>query len=123
MFQFREQGFHLLSLPLCFGELWRVDQLPRTLPGWFMLVDDQAAEGSTGSLWSQRARATLFVCPDVVEGAVLINAPSVIEYLAGGTDIAVVFGLVSKTLGSEERAPLSVDTVSGPHVGSDAAIR
>ena len=20
--QFREQGFHLLSLPLCFGELW-----------------------------------------------------------------------------------------------------
>jgi hypothetical protein len=23
--QFSEQGFHLLSLPLCFGELWRVD--------------------------------------------------------------------------------------------------
>ena len=47
IFQFREQGFHLLSLPLGFGELWGVDQLPRTLPGWFILVDDQAVEGST----------------------------------------------------------------------------
>ena len=27
--QFCEQGFHLLSLPLCFGELWGVNQLPR----------------------------------------------------------------------------------------------
>jgi len=42
MLQFREQGFHLLSLPLCFGELWRVDQLPRPLSGWFILVDDKA---------------------------------------------------------------------------------
>ena len=40
IFQFREQGFHLLSLPLCVGELGRVDQLSRTLPGWFILVDD-----------------------------------------------------------------------------------
>src|SRR3954466_15761320 len=45
--QFREQGFHLLSLPLCFGELWRIDQLPRTLSGWFVLVDDEASEGSS----------------------------------------------------------------------------
>src|SRR5689334_21385853 len=42
IFQFREQGFHFLSLPLCLGELWRVYQLPRTLPGGFILVDDQA---------------------------------------------------------------------------------
>jgi hypothetical protein len=52
--QFREQGFHLLSLPLCFGELWRVDQLPRTLSGWFVLVDDKTPEGSTGALWPER---------------------------------------------------------------------
>jgi hypothetical protein len=58
--QFGEQGFHLLSLPLCFGELWRVDQLPRTLSGWFVLVDDKAPEGSTGALWSKRAWATFF---------------------------------------------------------------
>src|SRR5580765_391941 len=44
--QFCEQGFHLFSLPLCLGELWRVDQLPRTLSGWFVLVDDQTPEGS-----------------------------------------------------------------------------
>ena len=49
--QFREQGFHLLSLPLCFGELWRVDQLPSTLSGWFVLVDDKAPESGTGALW------------------------------------------------------------------------
>jgi len=29
---------------VCFGELRRVNQLPRTLSGWFVLVDD---EGST----------------------------------------------------------------------------
>jgi hypothetical protein len=93
------------------------------LPGWFILVDDQAPEGRTGALGSERAWATLFACPDVVEGAVPVNAPSVIEYLAGGAEIAIVFGLVNETLGTEERTPLSVDTVSGPHVGSDAAIR
>jgi hypothetical protein len=65
IFQFREQGFHLLPLPLCLGELWRVDQLPRTLPGWFILVDDQAPKGSTGALGTERAGATLFACPNV----------------------------------------------------------
>jgi hypothetical protein len=39
---FRQQGFHLLSLPLCIGELWRVRQLPCALPGWFVQVDDKA---------------------------------------------------------------------------------
>jgi hypothetical protein len=48
--QFREQGFHLLSLPLCFGELWRVDQLPRTLSGWFVLADH--AGGNCEDAWS-----------------------------------------------------------------------
>ena len=42
--QFCEQGFHLLSLPLCFGELGGVNQLPRTLSGCFVLVDDEAPE-------------------------------------------------------------------------------
>src|SRR5690242_10724732 len=84
--EFREQGFHLLSLPLCFGELWRVDQTPRTLSGWFVLVDDKAPEGSTGALWSERARATLFACPDVVEGAIPINSPPIVERLTGGAD-------------------------------------
>ena len=55
--QFREQGFHLLSLPLCVGELWCVNQLPRALSGWFVLMDDKTTEGSTGALWPQGARA------------------------------------------------------------------
>ena len=50
--QFCKQGLYLLSLPLCMGELWGIDQLPRTLSGWFVLVDDKAPEGSMGALWS-----------------------------------------------------------------------
>src|SRR5207248_11569000 len=87
--QFGEQGFHLLSLPLCFGELWRVDQLPRTLSDWFVLVDDKAPEGSTGALWPERARATLFGCSDVVEGSIAINSATVVEELASRTDITI----------------------------------
>jgi hypothetical protein len=109
--QFREQGFHLLSLPLCFGELWRVDQLPRTLSGWFVLVDDQAPEGSTGALWSERARTTLFACPDVVEGAIPINSPSIVERLTGRAELAIVFRFVRESLGAKEWAPLSVDRI------------
>src|SRR5438552_200134 len=89
--QFGEQGFHLLSLPLCFGELWRVDQLPRTLSGWFVLVDDKTPAGSTGALWPERARATLFACPDVVVSAVPMNPTAVVQRLTGGADIAIVF--------------------------------
>jgi len=51
--QFGEQGFHFLSLPLCLGELRCVDQLPRTLSGGFVLMDDKASEGSTGALWPE----------------------------------------------------------------------
>src|SRR5437764_3233146 len=122
IFQFGEQGFHLLSLPLCLGELRRINQLPRTLSGWFVLVDDKAPEGSTGALWSERARATLFACADVVEGSIAINSATVVEELASRTDVAIVFRVVGEALGSKERAPLSVDTVTGPHVGSDAPI-
>src|ERR1700730_6793611 len=120
--QFCEQGFHLLSLPLCFGEFWRVDQLPRTLSSWFVLVDDKASEGSTGALWSERARATLFACPDVVVSAVPMNPTAVVQGLASRTEIAIVFRFVGKTLGTEEWTFLSVDAIAGPHVGSDAPI-
>src|SRR5207245_1508568 len=121
--QFCKQGFHLFSLPLCFGELRRVNQRPRTLSGWFVLVDDKAAEGSTGALWSERAWAAFFACPDVVEGSIAINSAPVVEYLAGGADIAIVFWFVRETLGAKVWTPLSVDTVAGSHVRSDVAIR
>ena len=73
--EFREQGFHLFPFPLCLRKLGRVRQLPRPLSGWFVLVDDQSSEGSAGALWSERARAALFACPDVVEGVIPINSP------------------------------------------------
>src|SRR5450432_2994170 len=38
IFQFREQRFHLLSLSLGMGKLWRLRQLPCALPGWFLHV-------------------------------------------------------------------------------------
>ena len=47
---------------------------------------------------------------------------AVVQGLTGRTDIAIVFRFVRETLGTEERTPLSVDTVTGPHVGSDAPI-
>ena len=110
-------------MPLCFGELWRVDQLPRPLSGWFVLVDDKAPEGSTGALWSERARATLFACPDVVVGAVPMNPTAVVQGLTGGADIAIVFRFVRETLGAKEWAPLSVDTVTGSHVHGTNFVR
>jgi hypothetical protein len=56
-------------------------------------------------------------------GAVPMNSTPIVEWLTGGTDIAVAFGLISKPLGTVERAVLSVDTVAGSHIGSDAPIR
>jgi hypothetical protein len=120
--QFREQGFHFLSLPLCLGELWCVDQLPRTLSGWFVLMDDKTPEGCTGALWPEGARAALFSRPDIVEGSIAIDSATVVEELASRTDIAIVFRFVRETLGAKEWAPLAVDTVTGAHVGSDAPV-
>ena len=48
--EFYEQSLHFLSLPLCFGELGRVGQLPGALPGWFLHVDGKKAERSGGAL-------------------------------------------------------------------------
>ena len=79
-------------------------------------------EGSTGALSPEQVRATLFACPDVVEGSIAINSAAVIEELASRADVAIVFRFVSKTLGTEEWTPLSVNAIAGPHVGSDAPI-
>jgi hypothetical protein len=48
--EFREQGFHLFSLPLCMCELCRVRQLAGTLPGRFIHVDGKKAKRSAGAL-------------------------------------------------------------------------
>ena len=86
-------------------------------------MDDKAPESGAGALWSERARATLLACPDVVEGAVPIHAATIVQHLSGRTDIAIVFRLIGEPLGTKEWTPLSVDTVAGPHIGSDVTIR
>jgi hypothetical protein len=120
--EFGEQGFHFLSLPLCLGELGRLRKLPCALSGWFVLMDDQASESRTRALRSERARATPFAGPDVGPRAIATTLAAIVQRLASRADIAIVFRFVRETLGSEVGTPLSVDTVAGPHIGSDAAI-
>jgi hypothetical protein len=64
---------------VCLGELLGVDQLPRTLSGWFVLTGDKTPEGSAGALWPEGTRPTLFSCPDIVEGSIAIDSATVVE--------------------------------------------
>jgi hypothetical protein len=48
---------------------------------------------------------------------------AVVQGLTGRADIAIVFRLVSETVGTEEWTSLSVDTLTGSHIGSDVTIR
>src|SRR6266550_5297423 len=123
MFEFREQGFHLLSLPLGMGELGRLRQVACTLSGGFIHVDGKIAKRPARALRFQRTRTASFARPDVGIGAVPLVTAAVVENLACGTDIAVAFGLISKLFRTVERAVLSVNTISRPHVRSDAPIR
>src|SRR5262249_19049152 len=59
----------------------------------------------------------------VVKSAIPIDSTAIVQWLASRTDIAIVFGLVSETLGPEVGTPLSVDAVTGSHIGSDVSIR
>ena len=86
-------------------------------------MDDQASESRTRTLRPERARATPFACPDVGPGVIAMTLAAVVQGLTGRADIAIVFQFVSETLGTEEWTPLSVDTVAGPHIGSDVTIR
>src|SRR5713101_3549089 len=86
-------------------------------------MDDQASESRTRALRSERARATPFACSDVGPGVIAMTSAAVVHNLTGRADIAIVFRFVSETLGSEEWTPLSVDTVAGSHIRSDAPIR
>jgi len=54
---------------------------------------------------------------------IAMTSTAIVQWLTCRTDIAIVFLFVGETLGTEERAVLSVDTVTSPHIRSDAAIR
>src|SRR6202163_674969 len=51
-----------------------------------------------------------------------MDPTTIVEWLACGTDIRIILGFVSETFWTVEWTPLSMDTVTGPHVGSDASI-
>src|SRR5882724_4015114 len=86
-------------------------------------MDDQASESRTRALLSELARATPFASPDVSPGVIAMTLTAVVQGLTSRADIAIVFRLVSETLGTEEWTPLSVNTVTGSHIGRDAPIR
>ena len=52
-----------------------------------------------------------------------VTSATVVQGLARGADVAIVFGFVGETIRAVERAVLSVDTVASSHIGSDAPIR
>jgi transposase len=76
-----------------------------------------------GALWSEHARTTPFARPDVGPSVIAMTSTAVVQGLARRADIAIVFRFVRETLGTKIWAPLSVDTVAGPHIGSDVTIR
>ena len=47
---------------------------------------------------SEGTGATAFARSDVVKGAIAIDSTTIVQWLAGGADIAIVFGFVSETL-------------------------
>src|SRR5262249_57212801 len=63
-----------------------------------------------------------FASPNVSVGPVPQAAATIVQLLPCGTEIAVAFRLIRKMLGTEERAPLSVDTVASSHVRGDIPI-
>src|SRR4029077_3598853 len=68
-------------------------------------------------------RTATFAGPDVGIGAVPHAAATIIKLLPRRTAIAVAFGLIREPVGTEEWAVLSVDTVTGSHIGRDTPIR
>src|ERR1700737_3946372 len=68
--EFREQGFHLLSFPLCLREPWCVDQLAGALPGRLIHVNGEILISPAGALRFLRTCPTALAAADVGVSAV-----------------------------------------------------
>src|SRR5947207_2301553 len=75
-----------------------------------------------GALCLQCTFTTTFASSNVNVGPVSQAAATIIQLLPCGTQIAIAFRLISKTLGTVVGAPLSVDTVASSHVRGDIPI-
>ncbi len=96
--QFREQGFDLLSLPLCMGELWRVRQLSGALSGRLMNVNGEIFISSIGALCFLGAGSAAFGAADIGMGMIANVQPHIVQLLSCRTTVAVAFGQISKLL-------------------------
>jgi len=64
----------------------------------------------------------MFARPDVDVGSVARIVSAVVELLAGGTEVAVAFGKIRKTVGTVERTVLAESAVPRAHIGCDVAL-
>src|SRR5215469_5640165 len=117
--EFREEGFHLLSLPLRQGKCWCRGERASDLSCSFVHVDGEILVFPAGALGFQRACTTALAVSDVDMGTVAYIQSHIVELLACGAAIAVALRLVGETLGSIERAVLSVNAVPSAHIRSD----
>src|ERR1700732_4701461 len=110
-------------LSRCAGELWGVDQLASALAGRLIHMNGEILISPTGALRLLRTCPTTFAAADIGVSAVANIQADIVELFPSRTAIAVAFGLIGEPLGTVERAVLSVDTVAGSHIRSDAPIR
>ena len=68
------------------------------------------------------APPTTFAGPDIDVGAVPSIVSAIVELLACGTEVAVAFGKIRKTLGTIERTVLAESAVPRAHIRCDASL-
>src|SRR5262249_1367803 len=91
-------------------------------PSRFLHVDSKIPERGAGALRLQPTFPTTLASPNVHLGPVSQATATIIQLLPSGTEIAITFRLIGKTLGTVVRAVLPMNTVAGAHVGSDVPI-
>jgi hypothetical protein len=95
--QFREQGFHLLSLPLCIPELWRIGQLPCALSDRLMQMNGEIFISPTGALSFLQASPATFGAADVSVSTIANIQPNVVKLFPSRAAIAVALGQIGKS--------------------------
>src|SRR5205807_1473240 len=107
------QRSHLLPLPLCIREAWRVGQIASTLPGGFVDVDVEIFVLARGALRLLRTRTATFVASDVGMRSIPDIQTDEVESLTRVTEIAVAFRNKGETLGTVEWVVLAESAVPG----------
>src|SRR5215813_11136561 len=75
-----------------------------------------------GAVRFERAPNATFASSNVNLGPVPQAAATIVQLFPCGTEIAIAFRLIRKTIGTVERAVLPMNTVAGSHVGGDVPL-